>query len=59
MAGGPARKGLIADSIAQFRKENLLIRLSIFYSKISYPVNFGLENDDIGAENTNLWGVYQ
>jgi REP-associated tyrosine transposase len=24
----------------------------------SYPSNFGLENDDIGAENTYFWDVY-
>jgi hypothetical protein len=24
----------------------------------SYPSNFGLENNDIGAENTYFWDVY-
>ena len=26
--------------------------------QVSYPFNFGLENDDIGAENTYFWDVY-
>ena len=26
--------------------------------QVSYPANFGLENDDIGAENTYLWDLY-
>jgi hypothetical protein len=27
--------------------------------QVSYPANFGLENDDIGAENTYFRDVYQ
>jgi hypothetical protein len=27
--------------------------------QVSYPANFGTENDDIGAENTYFWDVYQ
>ena len=26
--------------------------------QVSYPANLGLENDDIGTENTYFWGVY-
>jgi hypothetical protein len=26
--------------------------------QVFYPSNFGLENDDIGAENTYFWDVY-
>ena len=26
--------------------------------QVSYPANFGLENDDIGAENTYFWDLY-
>ncbi len=26
--------------------------------QVSYPVNFGIEIDDIGAENTYFWNVY-
>jgi putative transposase len=26
--------------------------------QVSYPANFGFENDDIGAENTHFWDVY-
>ena len=26
--------------------------------QVAYPANFGLENDDIGAENTYFWDVY-
>ena len=26
--------------------------------QVSYPSNFGFENDDIGAENTYFWDVY-
>ncbi len=25
--------------------------------QVSYPANFGLENDDIGAKNTYFWDV--
>jgi hypothetical protein len=27
-------------------------------SQVSYSVQFGLENDDIGAKNTYFWDVY-
>jgi putative transposase len=26
--------------------------------RISFPANFGFENDDIGVENTYFWDVY-
>ncbi len=26
--------------------------------RVSYTANFGLENDDVGAENTYFWDVY-
>ena len=59
----PARQGLNVDyfkPICRFIKiQNRNARLSFCYFKIPYPVNFGIENDDIGTENTYFWDVYQ
>jgi hypothetical protein len=40
-------------------RKSLNSSVGFFKSKTPYPVNFGIENDDIGAENTYSWDVYQ
>ena len=43
---GRGRKVVEAGSVYQLREP-----------QVSYPAHFGLENDDIGAENTYFWDV--
>jgi putative transposase len=44
---GRDRKVVKAGSVYQLREP-----------QVSYPAHFGLENDDIGAENIYFWDVY-
>ncbi len=41
------------------RPGNYRIRDQGYLKQISYLANFGLENDDIGAENTYSWDIYR
>ena len=46
--GAKGRKVVEAGEAYQLRKP-----------QVSYPADSGIENDDIGAENSNFWDVYQ